>query len=114
MFVFRQGCFYAAILQRCFVEGFIGAHGVIEIGFAGEFDGCMHGEHWHAAVDDFSTAFGEDVGDGAATAFVDFAELCHGTPAAENAWRSLARNSALASLEPLLPREPVYLQSATP
>ena len=75
MFVFRQGCFYAAILQRCFVEGFIGAHGVVEVGFAGEFDGGVHGEHWHAAVDDFGAAFGEDVGDGAAATFVDFAEL---------------------------------------
>ena len=75
MFVFRQGCFYAAILQRCFVEGFVGAHGVVEVGFAGEFDGGVHGEHWHAAVDDFGAAFGEDVGDGAAAAFVDFAEF---------------------------------------
>lgn len=67
--------FYAMRLQSCFVEGFVGAHGVVEVGFTGEFDGCVHGEHWHAAVDDFSTAFGEDVGDGAAAAFVDFAEL---------------------------------------
>ena len=60
--------------EHGFKEGFVGAHGEVDVGFAGEFDGGVHGEHRHAAVDDFGAAFGEDVGDGAA-AFVDFAEL---------------------------------------
>lgn len=97
-------------------ERAVAAVSLIEIHFADHLIGRMHRQHGDARIDHVHAVFGAQVGDGAASSQVYTAQLrgLEGDASSSRMRRRLAMYSAFASLEPDLPRLPVYLLKQMP
>ena len=103
-------------LSLLLYEGLVGSVCLIYIGFADDLPGRVHVQHGDAAVYDFHAQISQDIGDRSAAALVYFAEfgcLPDNALSVEQV-PEICDVLRVCVIEPLFPREPVYLLNTGP